>query len=306
MALAYGIYNVEDLAEAFAAKDEFISALSYRLSNTENYIMDPTDDYYVAPYCFMSTLNVPRYEKAGFLIFSSMVPFIKKSEHDAASYDVKRHGHHSPPIIGTIEEFQQNLKLKERDIYTFTTDGCVPSAQDVSQELEDMTIRVVCDLMRWRFPKDWRRRREEVAYTFGKVLDLANWNRQEKKQQQQVQQQVRKQVRQQQVQQHFYDAKEYDTDDTKNVEDEKKETDYLPLPPPPLGPVSTPERPGGFLKEESFFERNADIFGNDYFSKYNNNGNLEDEQDDDGNTFISNYNMVNDEDDLYDEDIHGI
>jgi len=308
MALAYPIRNVKDLAHAFAAKDEFISALSYYLySNTDNYIMNPLDEYYVAPYCFMCTKNNPKSDKAGFLVFSSMAPFVQKREHDEAFSLIKRQGYHKTPFIGTIEKFQELLKLKEKDIYTFTSDGCVPTAEDVSQELEDVAIRVVCDLMRWRYPYSWRDKREDVASYFGPVLDLAEYDGRKKNKQQQLiqhqdqnhQQLQYQQQEQQQQQEHFYDAKECAADDQKIAEEEKKETtalDYLPLP-----PVQTPTQD---KKSGGFFERNADIFNNPFISRYNHND-LENEEDDDGNTFISTNNTVYDEDDIF-HDIYGI
>jgi hypothetical protein len=297
MSLAYPIYNVKDLAEAFAAKDEFISALSCHLYQNRDYIMDPTDDYYVAPFCFMSTLNSLRNDNAvGFLVFSSMVPFMRKREHDAAINQVKRYGHHKAPTVGTVDSFQKCLKLTERDIWTFTSDGCFPAAEDVSKALEDEAIRVVCDLMKWRFPSNWRDKRDEVGYVFAPVFHLAEYP--QKQQQQQKRQQ-------QQQQQHFFDAKEYATDDDKkNDQEEKKETtsfDYLPL--PPLESPNHHKRSGYFEgnyditpPSRGFFERNADIVGNTFISRYSNNydnyNNME--EDDDGNTFIST-------DDLYDD-----
>ena len=266
--------------------------------------MNPNDDYYVAPYCFMCTKNNPKSDKAGFLVFSSMAPFVQKREHDEAFSLIKRQGLHKTLFLGTIENFQELLKLKEKDIYTFTSDGCVPTADDVSQELEDVAIRVVCDLMRWRYPYSWRDKREEVASYFGPVLDLAEYDGRKKNKQQQhqlIHQQLQYQQQEQQQlhQEHFYDAKECAVEDQKNAEEEKKETtalDYLPLP-----PVHTPTQD---KKSGGFFERNADIFNNPFISRYNHND-LENEEDDDGNTFISTNNTVYDEDDIF-HDIYGI
>ena len=303
MSLAYPIKNVKDLAHAFAAADEFMSALSSRLYPQPNsVIMNPAEDFYVAPYCFMRTKN--RVE-TGFLVFSSMAPFIKTDEHEAACTLIKRNGHHKAPFLNTIEGFQETLCLDEKDIWTFTSDGCVPTAEDVSQELEDKAIRVVCDLMKWRYPYDWRVKRAEVAYIFTNwpVLDLAEYDSrrgqieqlqhqhhqlQRNQQQQQQQQQQQHYHHPQQEQEHFYDARQYAKDDQKKTKEEKKETpafDYLPLP-----PIHSPvQQKGG-----GFFERNADIFGNKFV------------EDDDGNTFISNNDtVVYDENDIF-GDIDGI
>eukprot|EP00573_Skeletonema_grethae_P004654 CAMPEP_0201699742 /NCGR_PEP_ID=MMETSP0578-20130828/25266_1 /ASSEMBLY_ACC=CAM_ASM_000663 /TAXON_ID=267565 /ORGANISM="Skeletonema grethea, Strain CCMP 1804" /LENGTH=329 /DNA_ID=CAMNT_0048186579 /DNA_START=17 /DNA_END=1006 /DNA_ORIENTATION=+ len=329
MALAYPISNVKDLIHAFAAKDEFISALSFYLHCCNNqvdeyYIMDPTDDYYVAPYCFMPRRQQQqrRFENnnctttftSGFLIFASMKPFGKKTEHEDARSLVEREGYHPIPHIDTIETFQKNLKLNEMDIYTFTHDGCVPTAKEVSQELEDTAIRVVCDLMKWKMPYNWRLRKGQVDNLFGPVLDLAEWDGRRGQQQQQHLQQRNDSQRHsnqemQQQQEHFYDAKQRTQDNPKiTTEEEKKETttlDYLPLP-----PVHTPTQQkssgggGG-----GFFERNDDIFGSNqtFISRYNNtyNNRYNHLEDDDGNTFISESNMVYDENDIF-GDVDGI
>mmetsp|Transcript_27991 Transcript_27991/g.44008 ORF Transcript_27991/g.44008 Transcript_27991/m.44008 type:complete len:328 (-) Transcript_27991:149-1132(-) len=327
MALAYPISNVKDLIHAFAAKDEFISALSFYLHNQDYYIMDPNDDYYVAPYCFMPTNKQHHRQRvvvdshhnnhpsAGFLVFSSMAPFIKKDAHDDTQNLLERDGYHPTPHIDTIEKFQKSLHLAEHEIYTFTTDGCVPTADDVSQELEDTAIRVVCDLMRWRYPVDWRVRRSAVECLFGPVLDLAEYDdrrrQQQHPQQNHLQRHYNHQQQQEQPQEHFYDAKQRtrEDDDQKTItEEEKKETttldDYLPLP-----PVHTPTQEEKNSSGGGFFQRNDDIFGSNqtFISRYNNNyyNNSNLEEDDDGNTFISASNVVYDENDLF-GDVDGI
>lgn len=314
MALAYPISNVKDLIHAFAAKDEFISALSLYLhcNQDDYYIMDPTDDYYVAPYCFMRTTNnKPRWQRrhdndctSGFLVFSSMAPYWKRQEHEEARNLVEREGYHQIPHIDTIENFQKNLKLEERDIYTFTRDGCVPTAVEVSQELEDTAIQVVCDLMKWKMPYNWRLRRSQLENLFAPVLDLAEWEGCRGQQQQRSHVQ-RHYSQAQQQQEHFYDAKQHTEDDRNKVEEEKKETtalDYLPL--PPVHTLTQQKNIGG----GGFSERNDDIFGSNqtFISRYNetyNNRNNNYNEDDDGNTFISASNTIYDQNDIFGDDL---
>lgn len=319
MSLAYSIKTVKDLAHAFAAADEFMSALSSILHpEPDSFTMTPNEDWYVAPYCFMRT-TAPRSKGEGFLVFSSMVPFVKTSEHLAAKVLVKRNGfhNHNVPFVDTIENFQDRLDLIESDIYTFTSDGCVPTAQDVSQELEDTAIRVVCDLMKWRYPHNWRKKRAEVSYFFTgwPVMDLAKYDSRRGKKEQlqhhhhhQLRHQVMQQQRQQQryyqeQQEQWYDATQYAKVPAENTNEEKKDSptlDYLPLPPVHT-PIQQKDTGGGF------FERNADIFGsNQTFipNRYNHN-NSKYFEDDDGNTFISNNDAYDDYDNdfLYDADV---
>ncbi len=316
MSLAYSIKTVKDLAHAFAAAEEFMSALSSKLypEARNSYIMDPNDDFYVVPYCFMRTTDRQARGGEGFLVFSSMVPFMKKREHETAYLLVKKKGYHDVPFVDTIENFKKGLEIGERDIYTFTSDGCVPTAQDVSQELEDTAIRVVCDLMKWRYPHNWRKKRAEVSYYFTgwNVMDLAKYDsRRGKKEQLQRHHQLHHQVMQQQRQQQryyqeqqeqWYDATQY-AKVPENTNEEKKDSptlDYLPLPPVHT-PIQQKDTGGGF------FERNADIFGsNQTFipNRYNHN-NSKYFEDDDGNTFISNNDTYDDYDNdfLYDADV---
>ena len=337
MSLAYPIEDIDDLIFSFAAKDEFISTLTCTLhldldladnSSSEEYVMTPKDDYYVAPYCFIRTGGL--YSRhVGFLVFSSMVPFVERKGHELARRWVRRDRRHQLPHIGTMEHFQQTAGVEENDIYTFTSDGCFPSAEDVSQELEDMAIRVVCDLLKWKFPMDWRqRRRQETLCRRAPVLDLAEYDRRHEnhgQQQHQLkhqlqdhhQRQLEDSSRQQhQLQQeehpHFYDAKQFATDEKHgangdNNEEEKKETsalDYLPLPPLVHTPIrEKSNNNNGYDLSESFFEKNADIFGSSKGSRYyyenHEVDDMYDDDNDDGNTFISSYNIANDEDDLY-------
>ena len=244
-----------------------------------------------------------------------MVPFIKRSEHDDAVELIKNSGYHNVPFVDTIENFQETLKLSERDIYTFTSDGCVPTAEDVSLELEDTAIRVVCDLMKWRYPHNWRKKRAEVSYYFTgwPVMDLAKYDsRRGKKEQlqhhhqqqqhlgvgsissrmrQNLQQQKRQQQRYYQEQQEqWYDARQYAkvSEDTNEEKKDSPTLDYLPLTPVHT-PIQQKDTGGGF------FERSADIFGNNQTfipRRYNHNSKCH--KDDDGNNFISNNDAYDD------------
>lgn len=240
-----------------------------------------------------------------------MAPFVKKQEHEDTRSFIQRDGNHQPPYIDTIEKFQKFLKLDEMNIYTFTRDGCVPTAAEVSQELEDTAIQVVCDLMKWKMPYNWRLRKGQVENLFGPVLDLAEWDSR-RGQQQHLQEQQRNDYnnhQQLQQQEHFHDAKQHTTEvDQKTAEEEKKETitlDYLPLP-----PVHTPTQQKSDGGSGGFFERNDDIFGSNhqsFISRYNDtySNRYNHLEDDDGNTFISASNMVYDENDIF-GDVDGI
>ena len=310
MSLAFRIRNLDDVIKAFAAKEEFISALTL-VRHGKEYTMTPTDEYYVAPYCFMSTVNRARTSQLGFLIFSSMAPFGKTfptfeipkmnepggypGEHDTALELMKTHGHHNTKnflFLGTVEWFQEESKCKERDIYTFTPDGYYPSLlHDVSQHLEDMAFHVICDLMKWKYPVNWRRKRAEQLYTFCSILDLADYDNEQCRLEVEEEKRMTKLMKlkqQRQLSKTTEYQNHYPRNDNKNVshakeEEEKKESAnaFDTLRYQSSSPSYYDERGGGFL------ERTPEYNYDDYYGGG-------------GNTFISDYNTV------YDEDFQGI
>lgn len=83
------------------------------------------------------------------------------------------------PHIGTVEEFQSatNLNLNEWSVHTFTVDGGYPTAEDISQYLEDKAIVVTCSAMGWAVPENWRAIRKKLSDTHNiPVLNLAEWD----------------------------------------------------------------------------------------------------------------------------------
>jgi hypothetical protein len=40
-----------------------------------------------------------------------------------------------PPHIGTVEEFQHKMGLGESGVHAFTSDGCYPACEEISQAL---------------------------------------------------------------------------------------------------------------------------------------------------------------------------
>ena len=310
MSLAFKIRNLDDVIKAFAAKEEFISALTL-VRHDKKYTMTPTDEYYVAPYCFLSTVNRQQ-STLGYLIFSSMVPFGKTfpthpfpkmnepegypGEHDEALDLMNRRGHHNTKgflfLAHTVEWFQERINCHERDIYTFTPDGCYPSLNDVSQKLEDMAFHVICDLVNWKYPVNWRRKRAEQLYTFCSILDLADYDNEQCRLEVEEEKRLTKlkKLKQQKQLSKTTGYHHYPRNDNKKIvhhakeeeEEEKKESAnaFDTFRYQSSSPSYYDERGGGF------FERTPDNY-DDYYGGG-------------GNTFISDYNTV------YDEDLHGI
>ena len=100
-------------------------------------MMTPDDDFYTAPFCFM-----PKNRKGGFIVFTAQVVWLhgnplgesERAHHKAHEY-MELKGKYDPPHLGTVEKFMTTLSLKEQDIFTFTSDGCYPTKQDISQAL---------------------------------------------------------------------------------------------------------------------------------------------------------------------------
>ena len=91
--------------------------------------MTPDDDFYTAPFCFM-----PKNRKGGFIVFTAQVVWLhgnplgesERAHHKAHEY-MELKGKYDPPHLGTVEKFMTTLGLKERNIFTFTSDGCYPT-----------------------------------------------------------------------------------------------------------------------------------------------------------------------------------
>ena len=310
MSLAFKIRNLDDVIRAFAAKEEFISALTLVRYDKE-YTMTPTDEYYVAPYCFLSTVS-RHHSTAGYLIFSSMVPFGKTfptfeipkmnepegypGEHDEALDLMNRRGHHNTKgflfLANNVEWFQEKIDCHERDIYTFTPEGYYPSLNDVSQKLEDMAFHVICDLVKWKYPVNWRRKRAEQLYTFCSILDLADYDNEQRRLEVEEEKRLTKLMKLKQQKERSKTMEytnHYPNNDNRNVhhakekqeeEEEKKDSAnaFDTFRYQSSSPSYYDERGGGFL------ERTPDNY--DDYSYYGGGG----------NTFISDYNTVYDED----------
>lgn len=185
MALAFWVDGSPDgLAAAFAAHDEFLSIFSYFANGKRQYMMTPDDDFYTAPFCFM-----PKNHREGFIVFTPQVPWLhgnplgesERAHHRAYEY-MELKGKYNSPRLGTVEKFMTTLGLKERDIFTFTSDGCYPTKQDISQALEDKALEVTCAAMGWEIPENWRLIRKKESETHGlPLLNLADWDQRKTK-----------------------------------------------------------------------------------------------------------------------------
>ena len=100
------------------------------------------------------------HKHAGFLVFAAQVPWLESyfpiaspsnnNNFNIRTEDIERRGPHhqardwmkrsshsklSVPILGSVEEFQDKLGLKDEEVITFTKDGRYPTEWDVSQSL---------------------------------------------------------------------------------------------------------------------------------------------------------------------------
>eukprot|EP00584_Thalassiosira_punctigera_P014704 CAMPEP_0172552560 /NCGR_PEP_ID=MMETSP1067-20121228/45836_1 /TAXON_ID=265564 ORGANISM="Thalassiosira punctigera, Strain Tpunct2005C2" /NCGR_SAMPLE_ID=MMETSP1067 /ASSEMBLY_ACC=CAM_ASM_000444 /LENGTH=231 /DNA_ID=CAMNT_0013340563 /DNA_START=175 /DNA_END=870 /DNA_ORIENTATION=- len=188
MALAFWVDGRPgSVASAMCAHDEYLSLFAYHLSGgrgrggaPRHFRLTPDDDFYSAPYCFM-----PKHRRGGFLVFTTRVPWLHGNPlgeadraHDRARETMESRGKYEKPFLGTVEKFMVDLGLKERDVYTFTDDGCYPTQRDISQALEDRAVEVTCAAMGWKAPTDWRQVRKKEGETHGMpLLDLADWDK---------------------------------------------------------------------------------------------------------------------------------
>ena len=86
------------------------------------------------------------------------------------------------PMVDYPEDMQDKLNLHEDEIFAFTKDGCYPDKSDISQDLEDTAVAVVCEVLNWQFPTDWRKQREEWTLRRCKyeIFDLAGHDERKK------------------------------------------------------------------------------------------------------------------------------
>mmetsp|Transcript_19113 Transcript_19113/g.40291 ORF Transcript_19113/g.40291 Transcript_19113/m.40291 type:complete len:242 (-) Transcript_19113:275-1000(-) len=185
MALAFWVDSRPDgVAAAFAAHDEYLSIFSYFANGQTKYMMTPNDQFYTAPFCYM-----PKSRKGGFIVFTCQVPWLhgnplgesERAHHRAHEY-MELKGKYDVPHLGTVEKFMTTLGLKERDIFTFTNDGCYPTKRDISEALEDKAVEVTCAAMGWDIPQNWRIVRKKESETHGlPILNLADWDQKQRK-----------------------------------------------------------------------------------------------------------------------------
>ena len=248
MALAFYINGPDDIAHAFAAHDEYLAIFTHYYFRSrkgeENVraLRPDVDDYYSAPYCFLSWKDGGSSTRTdgGFVVFACMVPYLHgnpwtRENVEYQTMDDGTRAHHQArewmklkgtfkgrtPHVGTVEKFQTEMKLGYNDggVYTFTADGGYPTCMDVSSSLEDDAVSVTCSAMGWKIPINWRDVRKRIVNLHDiPILDLALWDKEQQLllQQQQEQQQ---QQQQQQQQEYQHDSKMKTTNNNIDVED---------------------------------------------------------------------------------------
>lgn len=172
MALAFFVDSPDGLGTAFAAHDEYMAVFTFfvrgKIPPKNRAPLSPdVDDCYMSPYCFMPKLNNnheqhqhqyshnqqnqhrgkgdQQKQHTGYLIFVAQVPWLElnppqtttvtNTPHQQALDWMRRNSKASAPILGTVEDFQDRLRLKDEEVFTFTKDGCYPTVWDVSQAL---------------------------------------------------------------------------------------------------------------------------------------------------------------------------
>ena len=173
MALAFRIKDPDDFGILFSAYDEYTSILNSLFGR----VLTPDDDYYTAPWSFMPqadngfiifTCNVPWYHNdTSKRCISKEVPLEHRKDYFMKAkqimknnwrYEQNRKG--DIPYVLNAEEIQfKQLELYEKEIITFTSDGCYPDKNDISQELEETAVIETCLAMGWQIPLDWREQR---------------------------------------------------------------------------------------------------------------------------------------------------
>jgi hypothetical protein len=91
------------------------------------------------------------------------------------------------PHIGSVEEFASSTNLNigsEYNIYTFTSDGNYPTANDVSSVLEDKAVSIICSVMNWKIPSNWKQVRKRIVDLHDiPILNLDEWDVEQQQQQ---------------------------------------------------------------------------------------------------------------------------
>jgi len=185
MALAFRIKHPEDFGMLFSAYDEYTSILNSLFGR----VLTPNDDYYTSPWCFM-----PNSDNSGFVVFTCQAPWfehtstsdkcIEKSLFQKAREIMKDNWYRDNerqndiPFVKYPENMQKILNLRERDLITFTNDGCYPDKNDISRELEDNAVIETCAAMGWQIPLEWREQREWISpqRTEYELFDLAAYD----------------------------------------------------------------------------------------------------------------------------------
>ena len=115
----------------------------------------------------------------GWIVFSTRVPWARHEVHDVIHGAMKDEGrrHCGLPFPETLETIERNLKLfgQEKDIFTFMTDGCIPSLEDITPSLDDRVVKLTCDLLGWNVPSNWREVRGKLSERrcVGPVLEVS-------------------------------------------------------------------------------------------------------------------------------------
>ena len=143
MALAFTVdCEPDSIAYAFAAHDEYLSIFNHYANGGKHHTMTPAEEYYTVPFCFMPMLNRGRSNARGFIVFTAQVPWLHgfprdedKCLHEKAREYQKNKGEFDEPVVGTVEQFQDRLHLKEHQWFPFTHSGNYPSKEEISQEL---------------------------------------------------------------------------------------------------------------------------------------------------------------------------
>ena len=159
MSIAFYISDGNSIGKAFAARDEYFAVFTYYVSGQEipPRALSPSHQYFLSPYCFLPKYKTERYRngshrtcQGGYIVFTSQVPWLHGTPpKDELRHDRETRAHWQAkewmsekgtlrdraPEVGSVEHFVDALGLKEREVYTFTPDGCYPSKEEISQDL---------------------------------------------------------------------------------------------------------------------------------------------------------------------------
>jgi sRNA-binding protein len=119
----------------------------------------------------------------------------QQNQHQRAHYQAKewmeencnKNSKSRIPHIGSVEEFASSTNLNigsEYNIYTFTSDGNYPTANDVSSVLEDKAVSIICSVMNWKIPSNWKQVRKRIVDLHDiPILNLDEWDVEQQQQQ---------------------------------------------------------------------------------------------------------------------------